>query len=45
VEVTKPESMVECYQVIDSLAAQNAALTEQINVVLESLSLNLRDSS
>jgi hypothetical protein len=45
VEVTKPESVVECHQVIDSLAAQNAVLTEQLNVVLERLSLNSRNSS
>jgi hypothetical protein len=34
VEVTKPESVVECHQVIDSLATQIAVLTEQLNGVL-----------
>ena len=45
VEVTKPESVVECHQVIDSLATQIAVLTEQLNAVLERLSLNSRNSS
>lgn len=45
VDITKPQTVAECHQVIDSLAVQIALLSEQLALVQERLSLNSRNSS